>query len=401
MLTTFFPLFLAVTAAMVGLGIISPILPLYVRQFGASGVELGLVFAAFSVARLVLGPFAGRLSDRAGRKRLIVGGLALYAGVSAAYVAAGSLWQVALLRLLQGAASTLVTPIAQAYIGDRTAPGREGRTMNTFYTSMFLGMGLGPLLGGYLAEGFGLRAPFYAMGILALLALLGVTLFVPEDRRPLFAKSQSGPWRDLLRSPEVWGIVAYMSTRGFWRQAFNAFWPLIAAQKGFAAGTIGAVLTLYFLGESLLQIPAGFLADRLSRRPQIVVGGVLAAAPLLFVPLVRSPGLMLGLSFFMGAASALGRGSVIALRTELGRRHGMGVLAGVQESAFSVGQALGPSVAGAAYSWAGLAAPMYLAGALGLAGTGLSAFILASSAPRAVGTGSPAPRRGGGGSPGA
>jgi multidrug resistance protein len=387
----FVPLFLAVTTAMLGLGIIAPIMPLYVRDFGASGIELGLVLAAFSVSRLVLGPLNGRLSDRLDRKRLIVGGLGLYALVSLAYVVAHSLWQVALLRLLQGAASTLVTPIAQAYVGDRTEPGREGRTMNLFYTSVFLGMGLGPLLGGHLAEQFGLRAPFYAMTLLAVVALAGVALFVPPDRpalRPTPAGARS--WRELAHSADVWGIVVYMATRGFWRQAFNAFWPLIAADHGLGEGMIGTVLTLYFVGESLLQLPAGFLADRMPRRPQVVLGGVLAASPLLVVPLVRNPAILLSLSFVMGAASALGRGSIIALRTELGRTHGMGTLAGVQESAFSAGQALGPTAAGAMYTLAGLDAPMYFSGALGLVGTVAAALILSPhpASPKTVETGS-------------
>lgn len=387
----FVPLFLAVTTAMLGLGIIAPIMPLYVRDFGASGIELGLVLAAFSVSRLILGPLNGHLSDRVNRKRLIVGGLALYTLVSLAYVMAQSLWQVALLRLLQGAASTLVTPIAQAYVGDRTAPGREGRTMNMFYTSLFLGMGLGPLLGGHLAEQFGLRAPFYAMALLAVLALAGVALFVPPDRRGPSVQRVSSSWRDLAHSADAWGIVVYMATRGFWRQAFNAFWPLIAADRGLGEGMIGTVLTLYFLGESLFQIPAGFLADRLPRRPQVVLGGVLAASPLLVVPLVGNPAILLALSFVMGAASALGRGSIIALRTELGRIYGMGTLAGVQESAFSAGQALGPTAAGAVYTLAGLDAPMYFAGALGLVGTAAAAVILSPrpSSPRTVETGSP------------
>jgi len=391
----FVPLFLAVTTAMLGLGIIAPIMPLYVRNFGASGIELGLVLAAFSVSRLVLGPLIGALSDRVNRKGLIVGGLAMYALVSLAYVLAQSLWQVALLRLLQGAASTLVTPIAQAYVGDRTAPGREGRTLTTFYTSMFIGMGLGPVFGGNLAEHFGLRAPFYAMALFAVLALVGVAVFVPPDRRGTrVAAGAPRPWRELVHSSDVWGIVVYMATRGFWRTAFNAFWPLIAAERGFGEGMIGTVLTVYFIGEILLQIPAGFLADRIPPRPQIAVGGVLAAAPLLVVPLVQNPAVLLALSFVMGAASALGRGSVIALRTELGRTHGMGTLAGVQESAFSAGQALGPTAAGAMYTLAGLDAPMYFSGALGLVGTAAAAIILSPhpASPKTVGTGS-RPRR--------
>ncbi len=384
---------------MLGLGLISPILPLYMREFGASGLQLGLVFAAFSVARLVLGPLHGRLSDRLGRKPLILTGLGLYALISWAYALAGSLWQVALLRFLQGAASTLVTPLAQAYIGDRTPRGQEGRTMNTFYTSVFVGMGLGPLLGGALAERWGLRAPFYAMGLLAVAAGLAVALLVPENRAGKAGTRTAAPWTKLLRVSDVWGIVAYMSARGFWRQAFNAFWPLMAAQKGYGESLIGAVLTVYFVGESFFQIPAGFLADRISRRLQTLLGGILAAAPLFAVPWVGAAGPMVGLSLMMGAASALGRGSVLALRTELGRVYGMGVLAGVQEAAFSLGQALGPTVAGAAYNLGGAAGSMYLAGGLGLLGALLGAVTLSSA--KAAESEAPSPARGGASSPGA
>jgi len=155
-LATFIPFFIAVSVAMMGMGIISPIMPLYIRSFGAGGTAVGAVFAAFSVSRLLLGPVAGALSDRVGRKRLIVWGLGAYAVVSVLYVVAQNLWQLGIFRLLHGVGSILVTPIAQAYVGDLTPVGREGRITNIFYASMFAGMALGPLLGGYLVEGWSL-----------------------------------------------------------------------------------------------------------------------------------------------------------------------------------------------------------------------------------------------------
>ncbi|MFN3347197.1 MAG: MFS transporter, partial [Candidatus Bipolaricaulaceae bacterium] len=286
----FWPLFLAVAVALLGLGVISPILPLYMRTFGASGVELGLVFAAFAVARFLGGPLFGRLSDRMNRKPLILLGLGLYALVSVAYTAAQSLWQLGLLRLVQGLASTLVTPQAQAYVAERTPFGREGRTLNLFYTAQFVGMGLGPILGGSLAEHFALTTPFYAMGLLTGLALLAVLFFVPMESRATSARAKGRPpWRAVLSQRELWGIVAYMGTRGFWRQAFNAFFPVLAAERGLSETLIGTVLTLYFLGESALQIPAGYLADLLPHRPQVLVGGMLATVPLFFVPFVSAP----------------------------------------------------------------------------------------------------------------
>lgn len=382
MLQVFLPLFLAVAAAMVGLGVISPILPLYVREFGAGGAQLGLVFAAFSVSRALLAPILGRLSDRVGRRRMIALGLGAYTAVSILYVIAESLWQLAAFRLLHGAASVLVTPIAQAYVGDVTPPGREGRTMNLFYSSMFLGMALGPLLGGGLAERWGLVAPFFAMGSLTFIALIAVLAFVPEDRHSLARPKGRPPIRQVARSPVVWGIVAYNATRGFWRQGFNAFWPLLGAALGHGEAALGSVLTAYLFAQAALQIPFGFLADRFPRLPQIVLGGVVAPAVLFGVPAVAgSLGWVLAGGVLMGAASALGRASVVAVRAACGRVHGMGILAGIQNSAFAVGQSLGPVCAGLAYDLGGMAAPMYLGGTVGLLGTALAAGVISRGTP--------------------
>ena len=385
MVQVFVPLFIAVAAAMVGLGVISPILPLYVRQFGAGGAELGLVYATFSISRALLGPVFGRLSDRVGRRRMIALGLAAYTLVSILYVVAESLWELAFFRLLHGVASVLVTPIAQAYVGDMTPVGKEGRTMNLFYSSMFLGMALGPLLGGGLAEHWGLVAPFFAMGALTFVALLGVMLFVPEDRSKRRNLPSQASLGQVARSPVVWGIVVYNATRGFWRQGFNAFWPLIGAAAGHGEAALGSVLTAYLFAQAALQIPFGYLADRYPRLPQIVLGGTCAPAVLFAVPaLAASLGWELGLGVLMGAASALGRASVVAVRTACGRVHGMGVLAGIQSSAFAIGQSLGPVCAGLAYDLGGLGAPMYLGGTMGLLGSLLSAVVIAKGTPAPV-----------------
>lgn len=377
MLATFIPLFIAVSAAMMGMGIISPIVPLYIRSFGAGGMAVGAVFAAFSVSRLLFGPVAGVLSDRVGRKRLIVWGLGAYAAVSVLYVVAQNLWQLGLFRLLHGVGSILVTPIAQAYVGDLTPVGWEGRITNIFYASMFAGMALGPLLGGYLVEGVSLEAPFYAMGILSLIALIGVAKWVPDDRKaPRGGAPRAAPnLRAALRSPAVMGMIVYFATRGLWRQSFNSFWPLLAASHGHSEAAIGLVLTGYLVGEGLFQIPFGYLADRFPRLPQIAIGALLSPLPMFFVPWVRNLWAVVGLSAAMGVGSALGRASVLAIRTEAGRSHGMGTLAGVQNSAFAAGQMLGPIVAGTAFDLFGLAAPMYLGAVLGVAGGALAVFL--------------------------
>jgi len=236
---------------MLGIGIIAPILPLYADTFGASGVTIGFVFAAFSISRSLLGPWVGRFSDRVGRKRILLVGLVAFSLISILYLIAGSIWELAAYRFLQGAASVMVTPIAQAYVGDITPKGREGRTINLLYAAMFFGVALGPLLGGLLSAAASYHAAFGAMGGLSAVAALLVWRTVPSDhgRRPAREKAarELVPMGRILKEPAVKGIVSYFATRGFWRQGFSAFYPLFAVSiMGWSEAEVGTVLSAYF-----------------------------------------------------------------------------------------------------------------------------------------------------------
>jgi len=372
---TFASLFVSVSVALIGIGIIAPILPLYADEMSAKGVSIGLVFAAFSVSRTLFAPVVGRLSDRIGRRRLLVIGLCGFTAVSFLYIAASTLWMLGFLRFLQGAASVMVTPIAQAYVGDITPKGREGRLMNVFYTAMFAGVGLGPLLGGWISEVWSYEAAFAAMGVLSLCALGLVVAFVPADHGEAH-KAERIPKEGmpsvirLLRDRSVKGIAVYFATRGIWRQGFNAFYPLFAtATAGLSKGAVGTVLTAYFLAGGILQIPFGFVADRIPRYPQVLIGSFGAPILLLFVPWVHG---FVGICLLMlgvGAFSAFSRAAVLAIRTELGRTHGMGTVTGLQGSAFSAGQTVGPLAAGLISDGFGTSAVFPFGSAVGILGS--------------------------------
>jgi len=368
---------------MLGIGIIAPILPLYADTFGASGLAVGLVFSAFSVSRFALGPFVGRFSDRVGRKRIMLVGLAVFTVMSVLYIIAQSIWQLATFRLLQGAASVMVTPIAQAYVGDITAPGREGRTINLFYAAMFFGVALGPLLGGQLTSIWSYEVAFGAMGGLSLVALLLVWGFVPSDHGRRKAShgtreaKQLAPLMKILRNRSVNGIIAYFATRGFWRQGFSAFYPLFAVSMlGWTEGQVGTVLSAYFFAGGILQIPFGILSDRLRRYPQIVIGSFGAPLLLILIPFIRETWAIVLVMFAMGGLSALSRASILAIRTELGRTHGMGTLAGLHGSSFAMGQFMGPMAFGAMADAFGIGVVFPFGSLLGLIGSALAVWLL-------------------------
>lgn len=367
-------LFVATATAQLGLGIIAPILPLYTTTFAAGGIEIGLVFAAFSIPQALLGPLVGGLSDRVGRKPLILAGLTGYALVSVLYAFAASLWQLGLFRLLQGAAAVMVTPIAQAYVGDLIPSGREGRYMNAFYASQFVGMGFGPLLGGVLGATYSYETAFFAMGGLTVLSLVLVVLTVPNDQMTRGRRSveprHAVPLKTVLSNDAVKSILVFFGTRGVWRQSFTTFYPLFAVATFSATeSSVGLVLSTYMFSEGLLQIPLGFLADRYPRVRQIVVGSVLAPLLLLALPFLRPPWAAAALAVVIGAFSALGRAPLVAIRTELGRTYGMARLAGIQGSAFAVGQMSGPIIGGVVVDGLGLGAVFPFASLAGLAGT--------------------------------
>ncbi len=373
---TFASLFVAVAVTMLGIGIIAPILPLYADTFGASGVTIGFVFAAFSISRSLLGPWIGRFSDRVGRKRIMLVGLGAFSAISVLYVLAGSIWELAAFRFLQGAASVMVTPIAQAYVGDITPKGREGRTINFLYAAMFFGVALGPLLGGQLSAIWSYHAAFGAMGGLSFVALLLVWRTVPSDhgRRATGEREEPElvPLPRILKRSAVKGIVAYFATRGFWRQGFSAFYPLFAVSViGWSEAEVGTVLSAYFFAGGLLQIPFGYLADRFKRLPQILVGSIGAPLLLVLIPFVRTTWEIVLVMFAMGTLSALSRASVLAIRTELGRTHGMATLAGLHGSSFALGQMIGPMAFGAVSDAFGVGAVFPFGSVLGLVGSGL------------------------------
>jgi len=372
----FSALFFATATAMLGLGIIAPILPLYAKTFAASGVEIGLVFTAFSISRALLGSFVGRLSDHVGRKSLMLAGLGIYTVISVLYVSADSLWELGLFRFLQGIGSVMVGPLAQAYVGDMTPRGKEGRYMNAFYASQFLGLAIGPLLGGTIGAAWSYESAFLVMGGLSLLSILLVAITVPVDRatkeRKLKRPREIVPLRTVLANDAVKAMSIYIGTRGFWRQSFNTFFPLFAvAALAVDESRIGLVLSSNMFAEGLLQIPFGFLSDRYPRVRQIVVGSIFAPLMILAVPFMPSIWSVAALAFVMGAFSALGRASLVAIRTEIGRTHGMATLGGLQESSFAVGQMLGPLASGLIVDAFGLVAVFPFASTVGLIGTGL------------------------------
>ncbi|MFU8770541.1 MAG: MFS transporter, partial [Desulfotignum sp.] len=143
--TLFFIIFSTVT----GVGIVVPLLPIYAHDLGATGIYVAMIFGSFSISRVFLLPYFGRLSDHKGRKPLILAGLISYTLISIAFIFSDTVEGLIFIRFIQGAGSAMIMPVVQAYVGEITPKGSEGYAMGMFNLSMFLSLSLGPLMGGH------------------------------------------------------------------------------------------------------------------------------------------------------------------------------------------------------------------------------------------------------------
>ena len=341
-----FPLLFAVFVSMLGVGIISPLLPIYAEMLGAGGFAIGVIYGLFSLSRAVVMPFFGRLSDLKGRKIFIAAGLAAYCVLSPAYAYADSVAALAVVRLLHGFASAAILPISMAFVGDLSPAGKEGRTMGIFTTTLFLGFGFGPVIGGVIKDMAGINEAFYFMGALVFVGLLLVIFFVEEPRRKAKASKRFG-LKQILASRMIRAIFIYRFSGALTRGTVFAFLPLYAHNE---LSLSGAALGIIISGEvfiaAVLQTPFGLLADRISRPALVAAGGLIQAACLYAVVHCDTFTLLAIVVCIKGIGGAMAVPSLSAMAVDEGRAMGMGSVMGVFNLAMSLGQSIGPFVMG-------------------------------------------------------
>lgn len=368
---------------MLGVGIIEPIMPLYAKSMGASGVMLGLIFSGFALSRTLFAPIVGKISDQYGRKRFLIAGIILFIIFSILYVLANTPLTLIFIRTAQGLASVMVTPVAQAYIGDITPVGKEGRYMNLFFVSYLSGTALGPVVGGALSDEFSLEAPFYVMAMMAFISLILVLWLVPQtaakNKRSEKDQKITRDFRNILRDTKMQAILVYLWSRGFYRWGFNSFFPVFAISFADLTKTqVGLALSGYMLAGAILQYPSGVYVDKFNRHRSdfILAGGLISAICMFIIPVLRNVYTIIAFTLVMGVASAFSRAAAIAIRTEQGRIHGMGAAIGSSTTSIGLGQIIGPLLFGLIVDFFSIPYAFYFGGIIGLLGVFFSFWLL-------------------------
>ena len=338
-------LLLAVMIALFGIGIIVPIMPLFAVSLGAGGLALGSIIAAFSITRGILQPVVGSLSDRWGRKGFLVSGLLVYTLVGLALPEATSLVHLILIRAFHGVGSAMIVPIAMAYVSDMAPFGQEGRYMGMLNIAIFIGIGGGPLLGGFFSDFWGMASAFYAMAGLSFMALLLVLFQMPalkekENNRPRpgLLKALSS----MLASRRTSGILLARMATMIIMVPTMAFLPLLMDQWFHASGKqIGIIIACRTLVNAVLQTPCGRMADCRDKITLLRIGCLIISGVMCLVPLAANFWWLLVLFVILGMGEALVWPVLGALATEDGRHYGQGTMMGVFSMAMSAGVFLG------------------------------------------------------------
>lgn len=388
-------LFLTVFLDLVGFGIIIPLLPFYAERFGASPFLVGALMASYSLMQFLVAPLWGRLSDRVGRRPVILVSVAGSTVSMLAFGLAQSYPMLLLARAFAGAAGANLAA-AQAYVADVTTREDRARGMGAIGAAFGLGFILGPALGGWFGQ-FGFAVPAFVAAGLALANLALAFLLLPESRPPEARGAASKRWRVLdVRALAELGarpglralvVVGFLGTLGFsMMEAMFGLWG--SREHGFDQTQTGYVFAFIGVLVAVMQgALIGPLTRRLGERRLLALGlGGLALA-LALLPVATSLPALLGVVALLAVAHGAANPSLFALLSLEADAGEQGGALGLAQSLSALARVLGPLWSGLAFGALGVEWPFW-SGALGI----VVALVVALAAfPRLAAPARPAP----------
>ena len=366
----------------------SPALPLFVSHLGGGPASVGLI-ASISACTGILFSFpAGILSDRIGRKRMLLFSAIVFATAPFLYLVVREIWQLALVRFYHGLATAIFVPVAMAMVSDLFQKGR-GEKMGWFSTATLLGRFMAPALGGavlgfYAAEQkTGFHTLYLVCGI-AGLAVFFSTFFLPDINANHANKPGSRPhWREGIK--ELLGNRGIMLTCGveaailFAYGIFETFLPAHALTAGLNPYQIGLCLSSQIITIALAKPVMGRFSDRHGRPQQILVGAIAAGICVAFLSIADSFVALLALSILLGLTISVVTSASAAHIADLSKDGVQGSAMGILGSIMDMGHSLGPLLGGLLAASLGL--PASFLGACAVLAAASLLFFLSQARP--------------------
>ena len=363
-------LFLIVFIDLVGFGVVIPLLPYYALHFNATPIEVTSLMACYSFAQFFSSPILGRLSDKLGRRPVLLGSLACSVLSYCWLGFADALWMLYAARLLAGAGAGN-SAAAQAYITDVTTPEKRAKGMGMIGAAFGLGFTVGPAFGGLLAGSdpttAALSRPAFAAAALSAIALLLTAVLLKESLSPALRNLANRPGRialakDAFARPALRNlIILFFLTTGAFAMLESTF--ALWAYDSFGWGPLQVGWIFFFVGLVLAAVQGG-LIGKLSRRfgeARLAAGGaVLLTVGLLSLPFALSLPAVLGVMALLSVGLGCLNPAVTSLISRAAGADERGGILGVNQSAQSLARIVGPAMAGPVFAASGRDAPYYV-----------------------------------------
>jgi MFS family permease len=380
-----------------GFGIVVPVLPLYADSFGVAQVAIGLAVAVYGLGRLLFNYPMGQLTDRLGRRQVIIWGEIITAVGAFLCAVAPSFEWLLIFRFIGGVGAATVLTGAQVMVVDVSTPANRGR-INAFYMGWFLfAVGLGPTPGGLIADRFGLAAPFIAFGILSVAAGIVCWWKLPETRglgeshqratgTPARRPSTEAVLRQLFARP-AFPLVSLVTFIQFMARTGAIFTvvPVLAHERlGLGASQIGLALTIGNMLNLAMTPVSGILVDRFGRRPVIVPGTLLSGVAFAAFALIGNYPAFLAVCLLWGFSGGIGGSAPGAYAADLAPPGANGPTMGIYRTLADAGYVVGPALLGVLADAYGAGSALLTIGLLFWVAGALFGLFAPETRPRAV-----------------
>lgn len=334
---------------MSGIGLIIPVMPRYLETFGVAGQVLGLLIATFAFSQFIFSPIAGNLSDRYGRKNLILCGLVVYGLAQVAFGLATSIPLLFLSRFFGGLGSAFIVPPVMAFVADITTYEARGKGMGMIGAAMSFGFMIGPGIGGFLSK-VSLHFPFYMAGVFALIAVI-LSFFVLPSIKPTVKvdKKNENLVKQMARSIHTpyFVMLVIMLIFSFGIANFQVTLSLFVTQKfDYTPEDIAIILTV---GGAVGVVVQMFVIEPLFKRfgemKIILINLIIAAIAMITMLFVSGFAVILLVATIFSTATTLIRPAVNTLISKLAGNE-QGFAAGLNNAYMSLGNMIGPALAG-------------------------------------------------------
>ncbi|MFX0006593.1 MAG: MFS transporter [Candidatus Hermodarchaeota archaeon] len=336
---------------LLGLSVIAPILPSYAETFNVNYTLVGLVVAAFGIARMLIDLPAGFLAQKYDKKSLMIMGLLLVSISSIMAGLAQNYWVLLIARIIEGFGSAIYVTTATIFIALVASPERRGFLMSIYSGFLLLGAIFGPSFGGYIANNYGITAPFFAYAIISASGIIP-TLILPHvndknnDKHIKMQELYHQAWyslKDLKFIPVLPSIFSLFFIRTGVRSTLV---PLFSGNNlGLNEFDIGMLLTIAGIATAITMVPIGIVSDKIGRRTPLLLSLIISAPLTIWIAFTTNFIHISLIMFIYGAVIGLS-GPIAAYVTDIAPKDKLEIYMGVYRTIGDIGFVCGPILMG-------------------------------------------------------